>query len=109
LLHAIVSHYVLTLFEITRRANMSENFKKIGIPSATIAAASLLLMVPMLAAAQKQPPGIETADKNVHENTGPVSHQDIVLHEGLCQAGITTTALESLGGCSILTAPGQSD
>jgi hypothetical protein len=66
-------------------------------------------MVPMLAAAQKQPPGIETADENIHENTGAVSPQDVRFHEGLCQAGITTTALESLGGCSILTAPGQSD
>ncbi len=59
--------------------------------------------------AQPQPPGIETADENVHENTGSVSPQDIVFHEGLCQAGITTEALESLGGCDILTSPGQSD
>ena len=59
--------------------------------------------------AQPEPPGIERADVNVHENTGPVSHQDIVFHEGLCQAGITTEALEGLGGCEILTSPGQSD
>ncbi len=54
-------------------------------------------------------PGIEIADEKVHENTGPVSPQDVVFHEGLCQAGITTEALEELGGCGILTAPGESD
>ena len=43
--------------------------------------------------------GIEIADEKVHENTGPVSPQDVVFHEGLCQAGITTEALEELGGC----------
>jgi hypothetical protein len=60
--------------------------------------------------AQDTPPGIaEHADENVHENTGPVSEQDVVFHTGLCQAGITTEALEELGGCDILGSPGQSD
>jgi hypothetical protein len=53
--------------------------------------------------------GIEIADNKVHENTGAVSSQDIRFHEGLCQAGITTEALEGLGGCGILTPPGESE
>jgi hypothetical protein len=53
--------------------------------------------------------GIEIADNKVHENTGAVSPQDIRFHEGLCQAGITTEALEGLGGCGILTPPGESE
>jgi hypothetical protein len=57
--------------------------------------------------AQPQPPGMETADENVHKNTE--TKQDIAFHEGLCQAGITTEALISLGGCGILGSPGQSD
>ena len=94
---------------------MSKSVKKIVEPNSRAAyilasVAVLSAIAPSLAFAQKkQPPGIETADVNVHENRGPVSKQDIVFHEGLCQAGITTEALESLGGCSILSAPGQSD
>ena len=53
--------------------------------------------------------GLEKADKNVHDNTGPVSDQDIRFHEGLCQGGHTTEALDNLGGCDILTDPGNSD
>jgi hypothetical protein len=53
--------------------------------------------------------GLEIADQKVHENTGPVSDQDIKFHEGLCQGGHTTKALEALGGCDILSAPGNSD
>ena len=53
--------------------------------------------------------GLEKADKNVHDNTGPVSDQDVRFHEGLCQGGHTTDALEQLGGCDILTDPGDSD
>lgn len=60
--------------------------------------------------AKETPPGIaEHADDNVHDNTGPVSDQDVAFHEGLCQAGITTEALEGLGGCGVLTPPGESD
>jgi|Tabmets5t2r1_1033131.scaffolds.fasta_scaffold12120_2 hypothetical protein len=59
--------------------------------------------------AQPEEPGIETADEKVHENTGAGSEQDLRFHEGLCQGGITTEALEDLGGCDVLTAPGNSD
>jgi hypothetical protein len=53
--------------------------------------------------------GLEKADVQVHEHTGPVSKQDIRFHEGTCQGGHTTKALEDLGGCDILTKPGNSD
>ncbi len=55
--------------------------------------------------------GINTADTNVHDNTGPVSSQDVRFHEGLCQAGISTLVLESINGCSnpIITPPGNSE
>ena len=53
--------------------------------------------------------GLEKADKNVHDNTGPVRDQDIKFHEGLCQGGHTTEALEQLGGCDILIDLGNSD
>ena len=53
--------------------------------------------------------GLEKADDNVHDNTGPVSEQDIKFHEGLCQGGHSTEALDNLGGCDILSDPGESD
>jgi hypothetical protein len=53
--------------------------------------------------------GLEKADDKVHENTGPVSDQDIKFHEGLCQGGHSTEALDNLGGCDILSDPGNSD
>ena len=53
--------------------------------------------------------GLEKADDKVHENTGPVSDQDIKFHEGLCQGGHSTEALDNLGGCNILSDPGNSD
>jgi hypothetical protein len=45
---------------------------------------------------------IEIADEAVHEFSGPGSEQDIRFHQALCEAGITTEALEELGGCEIL-------
>ena len=61
--------------------------------------------------AQPQPPGIDVADVNVHENTGLASNPDVRFHEGLCQAGISTAVLDTLQGCAtpIITAPGESD
>ncbi len=49
--------------------------------------------------AQTQSPGIELADELVHEFA---AEADIPFHQGLCLAGITTEALEELGGCEIL-------
>ena len=55
--------------------------------------------------------GIEIADENVHTNTGGLSEQDFAFHEGLCQAGISTEALEEVtqgAGCDALDSPGES-
>ncbi len=52
--------------------------------------------------------GIERADRNVHEHA---PQADIVFHEGLCQAGISTQALGPQG-CDnpvLSEAPGRSD
>ena len=51
--------------------------------------------------------GIEIADEAVHERFPPeegeaASEEDIRFHQALCEAGITTRALEELGGCEIL-------
>lgn len=51
--------------------------------------------------------GIELADEAIHERFPPeegeaASEEDIRFHQALCEAGITTQALEGLGGCEIL-------
>ena len=51
--------------------------------------------------------GIERADEAIHERFPPeegeaASEEDIRFHQALCEAGITTEALEELGGCEIL-------
>ncbi len=51
--------------------------------------------------------GIEIADETIHEHFPPgegevASEEDIRFHQALCEAGITTQALEELGGCEIL-------
>ena len=57
--------------------------------------------------------GLDNADQNIHENTGSTpanpSPQDIRHHEGNCQGGHSSTVLDSIGGCGILTDPGNSD
>jgi len=57
--------------------------------------------------------GLEKADEKVHENTGSTpedpSDQDIRFHEGTCKGGHTTEVLESIGGCDVLSEPGNSD
>jgi hypothetical protein len=42
---------------------------------------------------------IEIADQAVHEFA---NEQDVPFHQALCEVGITTEALEELGGCDIL-------
>jgi uncharacterized protein (DUF305 family) len=58
------------------------------------------------AAALNRSSAIESADEQVHEVTGAVSPEDIRFHEQLCRHGISTEALDALGGCSILSPPG---
>jgi hypothetical protein len=57
---------------------------------------------------ERQQAAIETADQFVHEafeveaGQEPPSEEDVLFHQALCQFGITTEALEELGGCEIL-------
>lgn len=80
-----------------------------------IAAAMVIAMIPMAipASADKSDAqdGLNEADNKIHENTGPPvpSDEDIRFHEGTCKGGHTTDALEGLGGCDVLTEPGNSD
>ena len=57
--------------------------------------------------AQPNQEGIELSDRLLHEATGAGGQTDIVFHQGLCLAGITTEALEELGGCEVLPPIGQ--
>jgi hypothetical protein len=77
--------------------------------AASIGMVTTSLTIPISADKGDASKGIEKADDKVHENTGPVSDQDVKFHEGLCEADITTEALEDLGGCDILTPPGESE
>jgi hypothetical protein len=77
--------------------------------AAAMVIATVSMAIPALADKDSSSEGVEKADDKVHENTGPVSDQDVRFHEGLCEAGITTEALEDLGGCDILTPPGESE
>ena len=50
---------------------------------------------------------IEAIDDLVHQTSPPeegqqVSDEDVAFHTALCQADISTEALEELGGCDIL-------
>ena len=76
---------------------------------ASMTIGTVLAINPVYADKSSGSNGLETADVNVHENTGPVSSQDVRFHEGLCQGGHTTEALDGLGGCDILTSPANSD
>jgi hypothetical protein len=57
---------------------------------------------------------IEIADEAVHEAFPPeegeeVSEEDVLFHQGLCAVGISTEALDELGGCEVLPPFGEDD
>jgi hypothetical protein len=53
--------------------------------------------------AQTQTEQIDTADEIIHGATGgAASENDVRVHQALCTVGISSTALESLGGCEAL-------
>jgi hypothetical protein len=67
--------------------------------------------IPMTTAAfaQEDPArgGLDQADRNVHDRTGLGGDVDTRFHEGLCQGGHSTTAVDTLlGGCSFFGPPG---
>ena len=63
---------------------------------------------------EEQQAAIEIADQAVHEAFPPeegeeVSEQDVRFHQGLCAVGISTEALDELGGCEVLPPFGEDD
>lgn len=55
---------------------------------------------PALAEKSSGSNGLEKVDDNIHENA---PDNDVTFHEGLCQGGHSTEALDNLGGCNILS------
>ena len=45
---------------------------------------------------------IETADEAVHAIFGLGTEGDVLFHQGLCAGGISTEALDEVGGCEAL-------
>jgi hypothetical protein len=45
---------------------------------------------------------IETADEAVHGIFGLGTEGDVLFHQGLCAGGISTEALDEVGGCEAL-------
>ena len=86
-----------------------KNALAIFVIAAAMVIATVSVAIPASADKSSASEGVEKADDKVHENTGAVSDQDVRFHEGLCEGGITTEALENLGGCDILTPPGESE
>jgi hypothetical protein len=61
---------------------------------------------------EEQQEAIEIADQAVHEAFPPeagqeVSEEDVLFHQGLCAVGISTEALDELGGCEVLPPFGE--
>jgi hypothetical protein len=75
-----------------------------------VIAAAAVLMFPLSPQAQAQRQQIDTVDEIVHEATGgAASENDVRFHQALCTVGISSTALDSLGGCDALPPIGSSD
>jgi hypothetical protein len=76
---------------------------------ATVLTAGLAVL-PSYATTDEDPAsnGLEIADRKVHENA---PQNDVTFHEGTCQGGHTTEALEEIASCDELpiTDPGNSD
>ncbi|MBA3285019.1 MAG: hypothetical protein H0U27_08175 [Nitrosopumilus sp.] len=78
----------------------------------SLATGSIFAVSPVFAAKDSGSNGLEIADDNVHENTGGLSPQDFSFHEGICQGGHSTEALEEVTGgvgCDALNSPGNSN
>ena len=61
---------------------------------------------------EEQQAAIEIADEAVHgafppEEGEEVSEEDVLFHQGLCAVGISTEALDELGGCEVLPPFGE--
>jgi hypothetical protein len=67
------------------------------------------MSIPALADKSSASHGLNTADVNIHNDTpgGFTGKQDLNFHVGTCNGGHSTTALDSIGGCSILPSPSE--
>jgi hypothetical protein len=76
---------------------------------ASMITAVTTMSIPVLADKSSAQNGINTADVNVHNHTpgGFTGKQDLNFHVGTCNGGISTTALNGIGGCSILPSPSE--
>jgi uncharacterized membrane protein len=81
-----------------------------AITLATLLSALGAMAIPASATSDEDPAskGLEKADDNVHENA---PQNDVKFHEGTCQGGHTTEALEEIASCDEppITDPGNSD
>ena len=84
----------------------THRYLAIFLIATSIAIGTVSIASPALADPSSGSNGLEKADDNVHENA---PDNDVKFHEGTCQGGHTTEALENLGGCDILSDPGKSD
>ena len=92
---------------------MSVGTKEITVLAIAAAIATMLTVSTIgvqTAFAQRRQEQIDTVDEIVHGTTGGLaSEPDVRFHEALCTVGISSTALESLGGCDALPPIGSSD
>jgi hypothetical protein len=84
----------------------THRYLAIFLIATSIAIGTVSIATPALAEKGSGSNGLEKADDNVHENA---PDNDVTFHEGLCEGGHSTEALDDLGGCNILSDPGESD
>src|SRR5918998_688688 len=51
----------------------------------------------------------EEGENDVEEEGEEVSEEDVLFHQGLCAVGISTEALDELGGCEVLPPFGEDE
>jgi hypothetical protein len=95
------------------RANLkTRTYLAIFLIAASIAIGTTTSITTQASADKPDKTGLEKADENIHEHFGPGTDKDIKWHEGICQGGHSTEALdEATGGlgCAALGDPGNSD
>jgi len=76
---------------------------------ASMMTAITTMSIPALADKSSTSKGLNTADVNIHNHTpgGFTGKQDLNFYVGICNGGHSTTALNNIGGCSILPSPSE--
>jgi hypothetical protein len=86
----------------------------IGAIAIAMVVAGSSSVIPASADKESAQDGLNNADENVHDNTGPLSKQDFAFHEGICQGGHSTDVLDEVTGgegcdSDAISDPGNSD